>query len=131
MEISKNSFQHSTLRTRYILTKELFWFNIHKGPRSTMCTREGSINVKREDVIGCLVGSEGRVIQQGEMNSVAPLFQVQTDDWECFCAIHWDPSHADCAVPQELETDQVLKQLKYIEMIQRNSDNHRKEANFT
>ncbi|XP_027354164.1 uncharacterized protein LOC113864532 isoform X3 [Abrus precatorius] len=31
----------------------------------------------------------------------APLFEVQTDDWECFCAIHWDPSHADCAVPQE------------------------------
>ncbi|KAK7277429.1 hypothetical protein RIF29_18581 [Crotalaria pallida] len=47
----------------------------------------------------------------------APLFEVQTDDWECFCAIHWDPSHADCAVPQELETDQVMKQLKYIEML--------------
>ncbi|KAH7572531.1 hypothetical protein JRO89_XS04G0271000 [Xanthoceras sorbifolium] len=46
----------------------------------------------------------------------APLFDVQTDDWECFCSIHWDPTHADCAVPQELETDQVLKQLKYIEM---------------
>ncbi|KAJ1399033.1 Zinc finger, FYVE/PHD-type [Sesbania bispinosa] len=30
----------------------------------------------------------------------APLFEIQTDDWECFCAIHWDPSHADCAVPQ-------------------------------
>lgn len=47
----------------------------------------------------------------------APLFEVQTDNWECFCAIHWDPAHADCAVPQELETDQVLKQLKYIEML--------------
>ncbi|XP_057436656.1 uncharacterized protein LOC130729051 isoform X2 [Lotus japonicus] len=47
----------------------------------------------------------------------APLFEVQTDEWECFCAIHWDPSHADCAVPQEVETDQVLKQLKYIEML--------------
>ncbi|WVZ19023.1 hypothetical protein V8G54_006345 [Vigna mungo] len=41
---------------------------------------------------------------------------VQTNAWECFCAIHWDPSHADCAVPQELETDQVLKQLKYVEV---------------
>jgi hypothetical protein len=30
----------------------------------------------------------------------APLFEIQTDDWECFCAIHWDPLHADCAVPQ-------------------------------
>ncbi|XP_028755699.1 uncharacterized protein LOC114715054 isoform X2 [Neltuma alba] len=47
----------------------------------------------------------------------APLFEVQTDNWECFCAIQWDPAHADCAVPQEVETDQVLKQLKYIEML--------------
>lgn len=30
----------------------------------------------------------------------APLFEVQTDNWECFCAIPWDPAHADCAVPQ-------------------------------
>lgn len=47
----------------------------------------------------------------------APLFEVQTDDWECFCSILWDPTRADCAVPQELETGQVLKQLKYIEML--------------
>ncbi|CAN6677682.1 unnamed protein product [Malus baccata var. baccata] len=47
----------------------------------------------------------------------APLFEVQTNDWECFCSILWDPSHADCNVPQELETDQVLKQLKYIETL--------------
>ncbi|XP_022747330.1 uncharacterized protein LOC111297027 isoform X3 [Durio zibethinus] len=47
----------------------------------------------------------------------APLFEVQTDDWECFCSVQWDPSHADCSVPQELEKDQVLKQLKYIEML--------------
>ncbi|KAG7023369.1 tRNA-specific adenosine deaminase 2 [Cucurbita argyrosperma subsp. argyrosperma] len=47
----------------------------------------------------------------------APLFEVQTDDWECFCSMLWDPTHADCAVPQELETVQVLKQLKYIEML--------------
>ncbi|MBA0725487.1 hypothetical protein Golax_022074 [Gossypium laxum] len=30
----------------------------------------------------------------------APLFEVQTDDWECFCSVQWDPSHADCSVPQ-------------------------------
>ncbi|XP_030468417.1 uncharacterized protein LOC115687076 isoform X1 [Syzygium oleosum] len=47
----------------------------------------------------------------------APLFEVQTDKWECFCSVFWDPSHSDCAVRQELETDQVLKQLKYIEML--------------
>ncbi|CAN4080245.1 unnamed protein product [Withania somnifera] len=47
----------------------------------------------------------------------APLFEVQTDDWECFRSVLWDPSHADCAVPQELETGEVLKQLKYIDML--------------
>lgn len=30
----------------------------------------------------------------------APLHEVQTDEWECFCCVHWDPAHADCAVPQ-------------------------------
>lgn len=30
----------------------------------------------------------------------APLFESQTDDWECFRAVLWDPFHADCAVPQ-------------------------------
>ncbi|XP_023741191.1 uncharacterized protein LOC111889287 isoform X2 [Lactuca sativa] len=47
----------------------------------------------------------------------APLFEVQSDNWECFSSVLWDPIHADCAVPQELCTDQVLKQLKYIEML--------------
>ncbi|KAK8575719.1 hypothetical protein V6N12_063385 [Hibiscus sabdariffa] len=47
----------------------------------------------------------------------APLFEVQTDNWECFCSFQWDPSHADCSIPQELETDEVLKQLKYVEML--------------
>ncbi|XP_035549311.1 uncharacterized protein LOC109014047 isoform X2 [Juglans regia] len=46
----------------------------------------------------------------------APLCEVQTDDWDCFRSVLWDPFHADCAVPQELETDQVLKQLKYVQM---------------
>lgn len=61
----------------------------------------------------------------------APLFEVQTDAWECFCAIHWDPSHADCAVPQELETDQVLKQLKYIEMLRPRLAAKRKKSDCT
>ncbi|KAJ6673138.1 REMODELING AND SPACING FACTOR 1 [Salix viminalis] len=30
----------------------------------------------------------------------APLFEVQTDDWECFCCVFWDPIHADCATSQ-------------------------------
>lgn len=47
----------------------------------------------------------------------APLFEVQTDDWECFCCVLWDLAHADCAVPQELDTEEVMKQLKYVEML--------------
>ncbi|XVF06188.1 hypothetical protein REPUB_Repub06bG0025900 [Reevesia pubescens] len=31
---------------------------------------------------------------------LAPIFEVQTDDWECFCSVQWDPSHADCSVSQ-------------------------------
>lgn len=30
----------------------------------------------------------------------APLFEVQTDKWECFRCVLWNPAHADCAVPQ-------------------------------
>ncbi|XP_073010126.1 uncharacterized protein [Typha latifolia] len=57
----------------------------------------------------------------------APLFVVQSDDWDCSCAMLWDPIHADCAVPQELDTEVVLKHLKYIEMLRpRLSDNKRK-----
>ncbi|KAL9662820.1 hypothetical protein QQ045_027654 [Rhodiola kirilowii] len=47
----------------------------------------------------------------------APLSEVQRDDWECFCAHIWDPVHSDCAAPQEAETEEVLKQLKYIQMV--------------
>ncbi|CAJ1972949.1 unnamed protein product [Sphenostylis stenocarpa] len=61
----------------------------------------------------------------------APFFEVQTDVWECFCAIHWDPSHADCAVPQELETDQVLKQLKYVEVLRPRVAAKRKKSDCT
>lgn len=59
------------------------------------------------DVVGTVCGKWRR----------APLFEVQTDNWECFSSVLWDPTHADCAVPQELETEQVLKQLKYIELL--------------
>ncbi|KAJ9141317.1 hypothetical protein P3X46_031865 [Hevea brasiliensis] len=53
----------------------------------------------------------------GTICGKAPLFEFQTDDWECFCSILWDPIHADCAVPQELDTDQILKQPKYIQTL--------------
>ncbi|KAL7096334.1 hypothetical protein ACP275_10G073500 [Erythranthe tilingii] len=47
----------------------------------------------------------------------APLLEVQNDDWECFCCVLWDPCHADCAAPQEVDTDEVMKQLKYMDML--------------
>ncbi|KAL3825619.1 hypothetical protein ACJIZ3_021648 [Penstemon smallii] len=47
----------------------------------------------------------------------APLFEVQTDNWECFRCVLWNPAQADCSVPQELETVEVMRQLKYIEML--------------
>ncbi|KAJ6819025.1 uncharacterized protein M6B38_405010 [Iris pallida] len=47
----------------------------------------------------------------------APLFIVQTDDWDCSSSLPWDPIHADCVVPQELETEVVLEHLKCIEML--------------
>lgn len=60
-----------------------------------------------EDIDGTICGKWRR----------APLFEVQTDNWDCFSSIFWDPGHADCAVPQELDTEDVLKQLKYVEML--------------
>lgn len=30
----------------------------------------------------------------------APLFTDQSEDWDCSCAIQWDPIRADCVVPQ-------------------------------
>ncbi|KAG2266933.1 hypothetical protein Bca52824_074012 [Brassica carinata] len=52
----------------------------------------------------------------------APRSEVQTNKWECFCSLFWDPLHADCAVPQELETDEIMQQLKYINMLRPRSD---------
>ncbi|WOL13454.1 hypothetical protein Cni_G22224 [Canna indica] len=46
-----------------------------------------------------------------------PLFVVQSEDWDCSCSVLWDPIHADCAVPQELETEEVFKQLKFLNSI--------------
>jgi hypothetical protein len=60
----------------------------------------------------------------------APLFVVQSDDWDCSCCLPWDPAHADCAVPQELGTDEVLGQLKYVRMVKnRLVDRNHKPAN--
>ncbi|KHG18879.1 Histone acetyltransferase KAT6A [Gossypium arboreum] len=61
----------------------------------------------------------------------APLLEVQTDNWECFCCVQWDPSLADCSVPQELETEEVLKQLKYLEMLRPRLSADRRKSDRT
>ncbi|XP_057806450.1 uncharacterized protein LOC131021323 isoform X2 [Salvia miltiorrhiza] len=68
----------------------------------------------REVIEGVGQGIDGTVCGKWRR---APLFEVQTDNWECFRCVLWDPTHADCAVPQELETEEVMKQLKYMEML--------------
>ncbi|XP_073017254.1 uncharacterized protein [Primulina eburnea] len=68
----------------------------------------------REMIEGVRKGVDGTMCGKWRR---APLFEVQTDKWECFCCIHWDPAHADCAVPQELDTEEVMKQLKYVELL--------------
>lgn len=42
----------------------------------------------------------------------APLNFRQSDHWECFCVMEWDPFHADCAVPQELPTEEILQRMQ-------------------
>eukprot|EP00252_Welwitschia_mirabilis_P014652 TRINITY_DN3227_c0_g1_i1.p1 TRINITY_DN3227_c0_g1~~TRINITY_DN3227_c0_g1_i1.p1 ORF type:complete len:713 (+),score=153.67 TRINITY_DN3227_c0_g1_i1:516-2654(+) len=42
----------------------------------------------------------------------APVSEVQTDEWECSCAVLWDPVHADCNVPQELSTEEIFLRMK-------------------
>ncbi|KAL3830135.1 hypothetical protein ACJIZ3_018937 [Penstemon smallii] len=78
----------------------------------------------RETIEGVGKGVDGAICGKWRR---APLFEVQTDDWECFCCILWDPAHADCAVPQEVDTEEVMKQLKYIEMLRPRLDAKRRK----
>ncbi|VAI92607.1 unnamed protein product [Triticum turgidum subsp. durum] len=57
----------------------------------------------------------------------APLFVVQSSDWDCSCSVLWDPIHADCAVPQELGTAEVLQQLKYINKLKLRLDSYKQK----
>ncbi|KAA8522715.1 hypothetical protein F0562_009123 [Nyssa sinensis] len=82
----------------------------------------------REVVEGVGEGVDGTICGKWRR---APLFEVQTDDWECFRSVLWDPAHADCAVPQELDTDEILKHLKYIEMLRPRLDAKRRKLSCT
>lgn len=58
----------------------------------------------------------------------APLSEVQNDDWDCSCAVVWDPVHADCAVPQELATEEILWRLKATEMAKLQLNNKKRKS---
>ncbi|KAK6237139.1 ELM2 domain - like 1 [Theobroma cacao] len=81
------------------------WFSKSNSLSNWLQCREVHYDDARNCVEGTACGKWRR----------APLSEVQTDDWDCSSAVVWDPAHADCAVPQELETEQVLIHLKYIE----------------
>ncbi|KAL8137309.1 hypothetical protein V2J09_003310 [Rumex salicifolius] len=88
------------------------------------CHKLSSEQLSKRKPIGNWVQCRDVIVGLGERDGYicgkwrrAPLFEVQTDDWDCFRSVLWDPAHADCAVPQELETDEVLRQLKYMEML--------------
>lgn len=42
----------------------------------------------------------------------APLSEVQNEKWDCSCAVVWDPHHADCSVPQELESAEIQRRME-------------------
>ncbi|MCO5609493.1 hypothetical protein L7F22_063721 [Adiantum nelumboides] len=52
----------------------------------------------------------------------APSNIQQFERWECFCAIEWDPCHADCAVPQELPTEEILRRMQVKKDLQPSED---------
>lgn len=87
----------------------------HELKSEQLCERKPIGNwIQCRDIIVGLGERDGTICGKWRR---APLFEVQTDNWDCFRSILWDPTHADCAVPQELETEEVLRQLKYIEML--------------
>ncbi|XP_077216446.1 uncharacterized protein LOC143851013 isoform X2 [Tasmannia lanceolata] len=68
----------------------------------------------REVIYGNIGDDEGIICGKWRR---APLFEVQTDDWDCSCCVLWDPIHSDCDVPQELGTDEVMMHLKYVQSV--------------
>ncbi|PWA64809.1 ELM2 domain, Zinc finger, PHD-type, Zinc finger, CW-type, Zinc finger, RING/FYVE/PHD-type [Artemisia annua] len=84
----------------------------YRDPNSSKLSRLGSIG----NWLQCrqVIDGDGTICGKWRR---APLFEVQTEKWECFHTVLWDPAHADCAVPQECDTDQVLMQLEYIQVL--------------
>ncbi|EFJ12107.1 hypothetical protein SELMODRAFT_425691 [Selaginella moellendorffii] len=86
---------------------------------------------ERENWVQCqnIIYEEGDYLPSGEVankdivcgkwrryslmqKALAPLHIVADDGWECSCAVAWDPRHADCAVPQEIPTEEIRKRPK-------------------
>ncbi|XP_024530184.1 uncharacterized protein LOC9660300 [Selaginella moellendorffii] len=78
---------------------------------------------ERENWVQCqnIIYEEGDYLPSGEVANKdivcgkwrrAPLHIVADDGWECSCAVAWDPRHADCAVPQEIPTEEIRKRPK-------------------
>ncbi|XP_049934658.1 uncharacterized protein LOC116257380 isoform X2 [Nymphaea colorata] len=91
---------------------------LHEEHKIKKCNSDTSIGnwLQCQHVISDESGQGKRGVICGKWRR-APLFEVQTSDWECFCTVLWDPSHADCAVPQEISTEEIMKHLKFIELL--------------
>ncbi|CAM8923307.1 unnamed protein product [Rhodiola kirilowii] len=81
----------------------------------------------REVIRGVKEGIDGTICGKWRR---APLSEVQTDEWECFDAVLWDPSHSDCAASQELETEEVIKQLRYLQMLKPSATAKRQKVSY-
>ncbi|KAI5078700.1 hypothetical protein GOP47_0006371 [Adiantum capillus-veneris] len=108
-EEQRDALRDNLLRTYDAKIQSLGWLPAEKIPSGTKQNW-----VKCNNVIS-------RAYKDGRKQSEtvcgkwrrAPLNVEQTDEWECFCAIEWDPLHADCAVPQECSDEEVLSRIAY------------------
>lgn len=80
-----------------------------------------------EEGVPCPHGRKAKDVICGKWRR-APLLEVQNDDWDCSCAVVWDPVHSDCAVPQELATEEILWRLKATEMAKLQLNNKKRKS---
>ncbi|KAE8125913.1 hypothetical protein FH972_020674 [Carpinus fangiana] len=84
-------------------------FPLPKSASNWLQCREVLYDDSRECVKGTICGKWRR----------APFAEVQTDAWDCSCAVLWDPAHADRAVPQDCRSAGNLLLSRRIYMISR------------
>ncbi|CAK7354276.1 unnamed protein product [Dovyalis caffra] len=98
-ECPQDKSSNAKAMSNWLQCREVLHDDAREGAEGTICGKWRSSRLKKFS------------------NYRAPFSEVQTDYWDCSCSVLWDPSHSDCAVPQELETDEVLQQLKYVEQL--------------